>query len=313
MKKVPMILSMSILGFTLAMNMACDTFKKKTVSADQVRAFASDLINRALYKQAISEYQRLLEDYDIEPREQANINYIIANTYFDRVKDYESALTFLLRIKHYYPETSLMDEVNKKIVACLERLERSADARQAMDEAVQLYPENLPKKRPGAVVAMIGEREITQGDLDYEIDQLPPSVREQFRSRDKKMQFLNEYVATELMYDTAKRANLDNDPSVIEGTFQAKKMLMVRKLLQERVASKIQIAPGDLQLYYEAHKQDYAEKDASGNVIRERSLDQVQQQVAQDLTRRKYEEAYQKLILDLVQAQGVKFMENNVQ
>lgn len=308
-----MILSVSILGVMLAMNLACDTLKKKTVSADQVRAFASDLINRALYKQAISEYQRLLEDYDIEPREQANINYIIANTYFDRVKDYESALTFLLRIKHYYPETSLMDEVNKKIVACLERLERSADARQAMDEAVQLYPENLPKKRPGAVVAMIGEREITQGDIDYEIDQLPPSVREQFRSRDKKMQFLNEYVATELMYDTAKRANLDNDPSVIEGTFQAKKMLMVRKLLQERVASKLQIAPGDLQLYYEAHKQDYSEKDASGNVIRERSLDQVQQQVAQDLTRRKYEEAYQKLILDLVQAQGVKFMENNVQ
>ncbi len=291
----------------------CEQETKPAVDGDKLREYAGDLVNRALYKQAIETYEKYLDNYKIDDREKANVNYIIANTYFERLKDYENALTYYLKIKHLYPKSNLLDEVNKKVVACLERLERTEDAQQAMEEAVQLDPDQVTKKRPGEVVARIGDREITQGDLDFEISQLQPSLRAQFKTKDQKLKFLREYVATELLYNTAKRAGLDKNQQVIEGTFQAKKSLMVNKLLQQRIADKVEIDQDDIELYYQAHKDRYVEKDDEGNVIRQKSLDKVRQQVAQDLQMQKYQDAYQGLIEKMFMAEGVEFFENRVQ
>ncbi len=296
-----------------AMTTNCQNNAKPAVDGDKLREYAGDLVNRSLYKQAIEVYTDYLAKYQIDDEERANVNYIIANTYFERMHDYESALAFYLKIKHLYPESSLINETNKKIVACLERLERSEDAQQALDEAVLLNSESKPKKRPGAVIARIGKREITQGDLDFEISQLPQSVREQLRTKEQKINFLREYVATELLYDTAKRAGLDKDPEVIEAAFQAKKGYMVQKLLRERIAAKAQVEPDDLQLYWEAHKEDYAEKDQDGNIIQEKTLDQVRDQVVRDLSRMKQQNAYQGLIEKMILAEDVKFYENRLQ
>jgi tetratricopeptide (TPR) repeat protein len=291
----------------------CGGDKKSSAEADQVRELAGDLLNRRLYKQAIEQYEIYLKEFNIDNRETANVHYIIANTYFDRLKDYENALANYLKIIHLYPEFPYMDKVNQRKVACLERLGRSEDAQQALDESVQLDSSQVKKKRPGAVLARIGDRDITQGDLDFELDQLPPSVREQFTTKDKKLQFLNEYVATELLYDTAKRAGLDKDPEVIEGAFQATKMIMVRKLLKERVADKVQIADSDVKLYYGANKENYAEKDEKGNIKRQKPFEEVQQQVAQDYYLKKYQEAYQDLVQKMILAEDVKFYEQNIQ
>jgi tetratricopeptide (TPR) repeat protein len=291
----------------------CKTETKPKVEGDRVREYAGDLVNRSLFTEAIEQYQTYLKDYEIEDRERANVNYIIANTFFDRVRNYEKALAFYLKIKHFYPESSLMEEVNKKIVACLERLDKPEDAKQALDEAVQMDPTQVKQSRPGAVVAKIDKREITVGDLNFEISQLPPSVRDQFRTREKKLQFLREYVATELLYDTAKRAGLDREQAIVEGAFQAKKSLMVRKLLEDRVAGKVNIEEEDLQLYFDANKETYSEKDDDGNIVNEKSLADVREQVYNDYGRQKYQNAYQALIERMLMAENVRFFESRVE
>ncbi|MBN2000819.1 hypothetical protein JW935_24935 [candidate division KSB1 bacterium] len=308
MRFIHILLAVSIIGFT-----GCSKEKKPTVDSDKLRSYAGDLVNNKLYEQAISVYIQYLNDYSIEKREQANVNYIIADLYADRIKNYENALAYYLKVKHLYPESSLMEQVNKKIVMCLERLERSEDAQQALDEAVQLDPTKVKKKRPGAVVARIGTREVTQGDLDFELQQLPPSIREQLTGRDKKIEFLREYVATELLYDTAQRASLDKDPDVIEGAFQAKKALMVRKLLEERVAAKVKIENSDIELYFQAHKDKYAEKDENGNIVREKQFSEVTRQVASDLYQQRYQEAYLELIEKMIRTEEVQFFESRIQ
>jgi tetratricopeptide (TPR) repeat protein len=291
----------------------CGGKNQSSAESDKLREYAGDLINRGLYKQAVAVYEQYLASNKVDDKERANVNYIIANTYFDRLNDYESSLAYYLKIKHFYPETGLMGEVNKKIVACLERLDRSQDAQQALDETVQLDPSKVTPQRPGEVIAEIGDRKITQGDLDYEISKLPPSVRNQVTTKEQKRDFLREYVATELLYDTAQRAGLDKDPEVIEGAFQAKRSLMVQKLLQDRVAGKVEIEPSDVELYYQANKDKYAEKDAQGNVIREVTLSEVRDKVTQDLTRSKFQGAYEGLIEKMFLAEGTKFYENRVQ
>ena len=128
----------AIIGIALCT--ACSTGKKNAVDGAKVREYAADLMNRALFKQAVNEYERYLNDYSVDETEQANITFIVANTYFDRLKNYEEALAAYLKIKHLYPESKLIEQVNKRIIACLERLDRSTDAQQALDETVQADP-----------------------------------------------------------------------------------------------------------------------------------------------------------------------------
>lgn len=311
MRKIAGVLLFVSLITIMVMN--CQNNQAPSVDGDKLREYAGDLINRSLYKQAIEVYKDYLAQYKVDKKEQANVTYIIADLYFERLNDYESALAYFLKIKHLYPESSLIDETNQKIVACRERMGDTADAKQTLDEAVALDPDAVQKKRPGEVVARIGKREITQGDLDFEMRKLPPSVRNQLTGKEQKLQFLREYVATELLYDTAKRAGFDKDPEVLEGAFQAKKALMVQRLLQDRVADKTEIEANDVELYYQAYKENYAEKDDEGNIVRQKPLDEVQEQVIQDLTRQKYQDAYQGLIEKMILAEDVQFYENRIQ
>jgi len=299
-----------VIGTVMSGNRGGESVAK--IDGDLIREYANTLYNRQLFEQAIDVYNRYLSEYPIEEKEQANVNYIIADIYFDRLKDYKNALAYYEKVKHLYPKSSLQDEVNKKIVACLERLEQSADAEQVLRETTSLDEKQVVKSRPGAIVARIGNREITLGDLNFEINQLPASVREQFKSKDKKIDFLKEYIATELLYDSAKREGLDSDNEVLEGAFQAKKTLMVRKLLQKRVAEKVKIEPKDIELYYKANKDKYVEKDDEGNVIREKPFQEVQQQVAQDFYAEKYRDEYSQLIQRMMVAEDVQIFDDRV-
>jgi len=131
--------------------------------------------------------------------------------------------------------------------------------------------------------------------------------------KDKKVEFLRQYIATELLYNTAKREGLDKDKEVMERSFQAKKTFMVNKLLEERVAQKISPSETDVRLYYEANKDKFAEKDADGNVIREKPLSEVQQQVAQAYYQERYQEESMRLMGKMMEAESVQIFTDRIQ
>jgi hypothetical protein len=282
------------------------------ISKDKARDYANVLYNKELFKQSVQQYENYLTMYDLDKNEQANIIYIIGDIYFERLRDYENALANYLKIKYLYPESNLIEDTNKKIVACLERLQRSADAMQALEETTSLEPDRIKPKRPGAVVAKIGAQEITQGDLDFEINQLPPYLKSQLDTKVKKLQFLQQYILTQLLYDKAKREQFDKDPDIIEASFQAKKQVMVQKLLERELQQKVKIEPNEVQLYYDAHKDKYAEKDNSGKVTGQKSFDEVKEQVVKDLSMDRQQEALQHLAAQMMQAEGAQIYEDTV-
>jgi TolA-binding protein len=283
---------------------------QQNLPGDRVRSFANVLYNRELYKQAVAEYERYLHDYPLDEREQANISYTIANIYFDRVRDYESALAYYLRVKELYPNNELVDDAEKRIVECLERLQRSADAQQALEESTFLDKSQVPEKRPGEVIAKIGSREITTGDLEFEMKRLPPYMQAQIRDKGNRIEFLRQYLATELLYDTAKRKGLDQDKEVIEGAFQARKGLMVQKLLQQEIAEKLDFAESDLELYYRANLSRYTKTDSAGKSPP--AFAEVKSQVTQDYIRDKQQEKYNELVDRMMRAESVVIYEDKV-
>jgi TolA-binding protein len=311
-----MIIVVSVLLIPLFFLLSCQSESHPSIPAEKMREMANILYNQQLYTQAVAEYTEYLRNYDLNENEQANISYMIANIYFDRLQDYENALAYYLRVKYLYPESNLQAEVNRKVVECLERLKRSTDAQQVVQQSAALDESQKPVSKPGEVVARIGSREITTGDLQYELNRLPGYLRDQFKTKEQKIEFLRNYIVQELLYDSAKRKGLDKDKEVREGILMAEKSLMAQKLLQQEIEADVKpenYSNADVELYYKANKEKYAEKDDKGNVKKIPPFSDVKEKVAQDFMQEKQQEAYQKLIDRLMKAENVQIYENKFQ
>ena len=304
-------LTCSILG-GLMLIAACQEKSVPGPEAEQRLNLAHTFYNNQLFEAAIHEYETYLTTNSLDAHKRANIIFQIANIYFERLNDYEKALENYLRIKYLYPESDLQGEVGKKIVDCLERLERSQDAQRLLEKETALKPEEVEQSRPGETVAKIGDRKITQGDIDFEISQLPPYLQSQFETKEKKLAFLRQVVAEALLYDSAKRMNLDKDKEIIEGTFRAKKQLMAQKVLQDELKKMIDIKQADIELYYKANRDKYVEKDEQGKVVRQKSFQECAKEVAQDMFMEKQQAAYQQLIDRLMKAENVTLYEKRL-
>ena len=290
----------------------CNQSKQPEISADAKLNLANAYYTNGLYEAAAQEYLDYLDNYQVDANRRANTYYTIANIYFERLNDYKQALIYFFKVKYLYPESSLQGELGKKIVSCLERLNKSSDAVRVMEQEAALDKESVKDNLPGKVVAEIGSRKITQGDLDFEISKLPTYMQDQFKDKSHKKEYLQQYILQELLYDKAKRQELDKDKSVIEGTFRAQKALMAEKILQDELKDKVKIEPSDVELYYMAHKDKYAEKNDKGEVVRQKEFNEVRQQVARDLAMDRQQKAYQELLAQLMKAQDVKIYEDRV-
>ena len=87
---------------------------------------------------------------------------------------------------------------------------------------------------------------------------------------------------------------------------------MAQRILNERLAEKINIQQADVELYYKANKEKYVEKDENGKVIRQKGFAEAAQQVAQDLMIERQEKAYRELLGQLMQAENVHIYEDKI-
>ncbi len=306
MKKILLISSLFLLLI------ACGKQEQPRISAEARLNLANAYYTNGLYEASVQEYLTYLKTYALKDARRANTFFTIANIYFDRLHDYEKALEYYFKVKYLYPQSTLQTEVGKKLVNCLERLQKSGDAQRIYEKEAALDKNQVKENRPGKVLAKTSTRTFTQGDLDFEISQLPVYMRDAFEDKKKKEEFLQQLVLQELLYDSAKRQGLDKDKDVLEGAFRAKKGLMADKLLQQELKDKVKIEARDVELYYEAHKDKYAEKDKKGKVIRQKPLREVQQQAAQDLSLERQQQAYQELAQRLMKAEDVQFFNNRI-
>ncbi len=185
---------------------------------------------------------------------------------------------------------------------CLERMGRTLDAKAVLSERVNL--QKYEPKPKDEVVAKLGERVITRADLEARIGDLPPYLQNQYKDEKKKLEFLRQYLAQELLYEAAKRRGLDKDGDVIRQTFEMKKGLMVGKLLEEEVRDKCNVTDKEVELYYNAHKDEFKRE---GKI---RSLQEVRPEIESAIQREKEEEEVKKLIQKLLTGEEVEIYED---
>jgi len=299
-------------GVMLFLLQFCSSQKAPQVPEDLKMKLANTYYNNGLHEAAIAEYRDYLEKYDVDPGRQANTYYTIANIYLERLNNYDKALEYYFKVKYLFPESPVISDVNKRIVSCLERMQRSKDAARIYEQSAALDQKSVKEERPGSVLAEIGDKKITQGDLDFQISRLPVVVQNELNKSGKKKEFLRQMVLQDLLYDSAKRQGLEKDSEVIEGTFQAQKTLMAEKILRTEIQKNVSMTSEDVELYFKANRERYAEKDEQGKIVRQRELSEAAQEAARDLAMERQQKATSELLDRLMKAENVKLYEARI-
>ena len=277
------------------------------IGVEKQKEYANELKEKGLYPQAVAEFKKLQEQGGLSGNESANISYIIGKIYMEDLNDYQNALAEFIKVKVLAPGSNLTQEVNTRTIECLERLGKPLEARREMEKASTLNKKIEMAK--GTIVAKIRDRNITREELDKELSKLPPYAQEMFKEDSKKPEFLKQYIATELMFDSAKRRNFENDKDIVDKAYQAKKSFMVQKLLEEEIRVKLKISESDLKNYYEANKKAFTEQDKDKKEV-QKSFEEAKEKVYQACAMQKQQEIYGQMIEQLLKAEKVTIYEN---
>ncbi len=278
------------------------------MEVEKRKEYVNSLLNKGLYRKAAGVYEKIIDSPGISKKQRSNLAYLTGNIYMENLRDYENALASYLKVRILTPKSGIMDEVNQKSVECLERLGRSLDAQMEMEQHTSSDKKKGKAPKGALVVARIGEREITMEEIQRKINDLPPYYQEMFKSSEKQLEFLQQYIATELFYEKAKRKGYDRDKNIIAQAFEAKKSAMMQKLIKEEVQDKIKITDKEIELYYESHKEDFIEK--KDDKERQKTLDEARGSVRAVLRREKEEELMNDFMMKSFGSSDVKIYDD---
>lgn len=243
-----------MLGIILYNQIKRPTQKTSLWTPDKQREYANKLKAEGLIREAITEYQKYLDTSNIDPQTESNIYYTIGKM-AEEIGEYEKALAYFYKVELVWPETNIRQELGEHIISCLEKMGRGLDAQLALEKRTSLEQ----KEMGGKVIARIGKDQITDTQLNKELEKLPDWMKEEYNKPGKREEFLKQYIAKELLYRKAKRLGLDKDPLIRQKIEDIGKELIVEKLLEKEMEDRIKITPDQIELYYKANRDKYVE------------------------------------------------------
>lgn len=105
------------------------------------------------------------------------------------------------------------------------------------------------------VLARVSNKDITLKEFKERISKLPAYYQEMAKGNSKR--FLDDMVVEMLFYEEAVRKGLERDKEVKEVINEARKKIIVAKLVKTEVEDKIKIDDAEALKFYEAHKADF--------------------------------------------------------
>jgi hypothetical protein len=326
MPKISIILLLVLIGLTAANLMMSSSYKTLpaekiplSFSAEQVKDLATKLAGRSLYTRAAKVWQDYLSLAEAADTERARILFQIG-TLHEKAGKYEEA------IEHYYRSeitaklTELEPQINTHIKDCFEKLGKFSALRYELMDRTSFGKKSQAGSK---IVAEIGAEKITEADLDAYIErtidnQLAPlaafmtteQLNEQknrflgqYKSPSAKQQFLESWLAQEVLYRQALEENLAEEPKAKVLIEDLVRSALSQQLMNRELADKINITETDLQTYYQANKDKFvepADKKDPNSTERQKSFDEARQQVITELLSQKRQDVQTDLIKQMM-------------
>ncbi|MCK4632898.1 MAG: hypothetical protein KAT79_06470 [candidate division Zixibacteria bacterium] len=291
-----------MLALMLVGAIGCSSGGSNEVELVEVRKqLAGELVDSRFYDAAIEEYKKILAAPALEPSTRGNVNYLIARIYFDDLQDFQQAAAYYVRARALDPQASYVTEASRNLVACLEKLGRTADAKRQLDAATDI--DYTPPEKGDVQVARVAGEPIWLSEIDRQIQLLPAEYQKEFVGRQAKIEFVRNYVGAELIYRAAVREGYENSPDIARQHRQLLKKLVVDQYVTDKVMPKVNIDTLDIRNYYLAHQNDR---------YNGAPFDSVQARVFLDYQNEKAEAAFGEYINELAKVEKVEFFEENV-
>ncbi len=229
--------------------------QRKPAWTDKMQlGYANILLSKGLYADAANAFEAYVDKGGYDKKELASICNKLGNIYMD-LKDYEKALSSFYKSEMLNPDAEYKQEMNQKIVSALESLGLSQQAQYELESRTSLNPAAQKKEN---IAVRIGNREITNEEIDLAINRLPEQVRNQLNTKEEKLKFIRDYVATEVLYEKGKKLGLDKDINIRTSVEEYKKHLVLQSLVGDEIKKELKITPEGVELYYKANKDKYS-------------------------------------------------------
>ncbi len=218
------------------------------------REIGGKLQTAGVIPEAIEAYEKYLNSNDLDKELRAKIFFSLGNLY-EESGAYEKALHKYYAVQVIDSSSESAQDSSKRIVALLERLKKYNAAKFELKNQTALEKENV--RQGGDIVAKIEGRPVFKYEINEELDQLPEMYKKQFEGVEGKKQFLQKYVADELLLAKARKLQYQNDAKIRKQLDRIEKQLLVQRILEDEIQSKISADPADIKNFYEANKSSY--------------------------------------------------------
>jgi len=218
--------------------------------------YANKLLSKGLKNEAAEAFEEYLAAGKIQPQEETRLLYKLGSIYMELYK-YEKALKSFYKAEMLNPKADFAQEMNQKIIEALENLGMSTQARYELEARTSLGKE---KEMKGKIVARIGEREISDAEIDEALKKAPLWMRKSLEEPQRRLEFIRNYVGQEVLYTKAKRLGWDTKEETRQTLEQLKKQIVVEQFLSKEIQERLdKISPEDIKLYYGANKESFIE------------------------------------------------------
>ena len=221
------------------------------LSPEKQREYAVRLEEKQQPVAAMSAYEEYMRMASLTPSERAKVCYNIAKLAIDAEK-YDAALPYLYQSEFLDPNSDLKDEINKKVVLCLDKLGRTVDLRHELRKRTNVKRTAADMKPGETILAECAGEITTNRDLETEIEKLPPAARDTFNTPEKKVELLKNMVAERLLLDKARRLELDKTPEIQDQLGKQLDAMIVQKLISDEVRTAVNVTPEDAERFYKA-------------------------------------------------------------
>jgi len=109
----------------------------------------------------------------------------------------------------------------------------------------------------GEVVATYGKHKLTLDDFEAEVEKLPPQVQPMLSSPERRKQFLETFIISQLLIDEARAKGLDKDEEIRKQVEETEKRLILQRAYGD-LQQAVSVTDAEVEAYYNANPNEFS-------------------------------------------------------
>lgn len=113
------------------------------------------------------------------------------------------------------------------------------------------------KAQPENLIAQFDDQAITLNEFEKEVSELSDREKRKYEGKEGLEEYLTLMAESRMLLTVANESGLNKDADIVKQINDYRDQLIVKELVKREVDDKVIVSDGDVQKYYEEHKEEY--------------------------------------------------------